>query len=429
MFVDLKGKSCLVVGGGAVAERKAKVLLSFGAEVTVVATEIKGSFQGCKTVKKGFEEGDTEGVFIAVAATNDSNLNERIAGLCKKKGIHINRADDGKEGSFVFGAAIKRDSLVIAVNSGESCPLRSKRIKENLEAIMDKNVIKIGTRKSRLAKIQTNIVTELLKKADNNIICDIIEFSTSGDKNLDKSLTEFGGKGAFTGELEKALSEGKIDIAVHSAKDLPVEIGEGLEISATPERERANDVIVTLKGRVLDESSLLGTSSLRRSLQVPCKTADIRGNVETRLKKMEKGQFDGVILAYAGLKRLGLEALDKYGYKIMDTEDFVPAPCQGIIAVKGRKDSRFRELLKKINDEDTYYSFLAERGVVTRLGMGCHFPIGVYSEIDSEGVLTLRGTYLGKNKKSVVISDRKEKAEEAAAKMAEELKKLTEGEI
>ncbi|MCD8159155.1 MAG: hydroxymethylbilane synthase [Clostridiales bacterium] len=427
MFIDINDKTCVVIGGGNVAKRKAETLISFGARVKVVAAEIKCSFEGCEVIQKKFDGNDIENAFIVIAATNDRYVNREIGGLCRSRGIFVNIADSAKESSFIFGASIKRDNLVISVNSGENNPKRSKRLKEEISEFMDKNVIRIGTRKSRLAKIQTEIAVGLIKAVDKNIICDIAEFSTEGDENQTKGLDEFGGKGAFTGSLERALLEDKIDIAVHSGKDLPVVLGEGLEIIATPKREKANDVIVTLKGRILDENSVLGTSSERRSRQIKCKAKGIRGNVETRLKKIESGEYDGVVLAYAGLKRLGLMENEKYDFKIQDTDKFIPAPCQGIIAVEGKKNGIFNELLRKINDKDTFYSFLAERGVVTRLGMGCHFPIGVYSEINAD-TLILKGAYFGEKTEKVTVIERKENAEKAAALMADKLKALARGE-
>ncbi len=427
MFVDIENKKCVVIGGGNVAKRKAETLLKFGANVTVIAPEIKCEFKGCNVIKRKFNKNDVDGAFMVVAAANDRNANKEAAEICRSRGIYVNAADSSDESSFIFGALIKKDNMVIAVNSGENNPAKSKRVKEDIMELLDKRLIRIGTRKSGLAKIQTDIVAKLINKADSSIRCEIVEISTAGDENRDKSLSEFGGKGAFTGELERAVIDGKIDIAVHSGKDLPVELAEGLEIIAVPKRERANDVIVSMNGRKLNDNSVLGTGSVRRSRQVDYKTRDIRGNVETRLNKMENGEYDGVVLAYAGLKRLGLIDSEKYDFKIMDINEICPAPCQGIIAVEGRKDGKFNDIIRKINDEDTYLSFLAERRVVTELGMGCHFPIGVYTEIN-DGVMCMKGTYCGANKKkSIVLKDKKENGGDMAVKMAYEIKRSGRG--
>lgn len=416
MFVSLENKKCVIIGGGKVAARKAETLVKFGADVTVIAPEIKFDFKGCKLIKRGFRESDIEGSFIVVAATDKRDVNEKIAQICNKKNINVNVADKGSDGSFIFGATIKNNNLVIGINSGENNPALSKNIKENISEYMNNKIIRIGTRKSKLALIQTNIVAESIKKADSSVICEIVEITTEGDKNLEKKLTEFGGKGAFTGELEKALIEGKIDIAVHSGKDLPIEEGEGLEIYAVPKRENPADVIVTMKGKRLNENSVLGTGSVRRQLQLKYKTKSIRGNVETRLLKMEKGEYDGVVLAYAGLKRLGLLNEEKYDYKIMDTDEMYPAPCQGIIAVECRKDSKFKYILDRINHEDTYICFCAERCFVTELGLGCQMPVGAYAEVKNDEVC-IKGVYIGNEKKYFECKMKKEDPESISKKL------------
>lgn len=420
MFVDLKNKKCIVVGGGAVAKRKADTLISFGAKVTVVADEILYDFKSCNVVNKKFEAADiTKDYFMAVAATDNRTVNKNISDICRGIGINVNVADSSSESDFIFGAVYKKDNMVIAVNSGENNPSKSKRVKNDIMNFV--NTIKIGTRKSRLAKIQANIVAELIKKIDGSINCEIVELSASADKNLDKSLRDFGGKGAFTDEFERAIVEGKIDIAVHSGKDLPVELFENLEIIATPKREMANDVLVTLKNKALNEKSIIGTGSIRRRLQLDYNVKDIRGNVDTRLAKLERGEYDGVVLAAAGLKRLGFDSLEKYDYKIFGINEFYPAPCQGIIAVECHKNSRFRELLKKISDDNTYICFMAERQLLTELGTGCQFPLGAYSFIEGDNIV-LQAVCFGKNKKYFKGSDKKENAVKLAKKGSDILK-------
>lgn len=423
MFVSLENKKCIIIGGGKVAKRKADTLLRYGADVTVIAPCLKYDFEGCSIIKRKVNDEDIKNCFMVIAATDSSEVNERAAMLCGERGIHINRADSGEGSSFIFGASFKRGNMTVAVNSGENAPAKSKEVKNKIMNYIDNNTIRIGTRKSRLAKIQTDIVVNAIKNADSSIICEVVELSTEGDDNPHKNLRDFGGKGAFTGTFEKALYEGKIDIAVHSGKDLPIELGEGLEIIATPKREMANDVLVTMKGRKLDENSIIGTGSERRKLQTKYKTKNIRGNVETRLLKMEKGEYDGIILAYAGLKRLGLDNVYKYDYKIYETNEMYPAPCQGIIAVEGRKDCKFRNIIENINDEDTYISFLAERGIITEAGMGCNFPVGIYSFVEGNKI-HLKVMYLGEKRKYFEKVTEKENAEKAAKELALEIKRF-----
>lgn len=394
MYVSLENKNCLIVGGGKVAKRKADTLLSFGGKVTVLAPEFKEDFSRCRQVKKTFEKQDIGDYFLVVAATDNRKVNKEVAKVCQEKNIAVNVADSGEESSFLFGAIHKREHMVASVNSGENKPSWSKKVKEGIKDYLEENILRIGTRTSPLAMAQTRLVIEEIEKVNPRILCEIVEISTKGDKDRKKSLTRFGGKGAFTGELEKALQDGRIDIAVHSGKDLPVELGEGLDILAVPKREEANDVLVTKKGYRLHSASAIGTGSVRRARQISYSTKDIRGNVETRLRKMEEEQYDGVILALAGLKRLGMDKLEKYSYQVLDLRESYPAPCQGIIAIEGRRDSKFLSLLEKINHRETWYSYQAERAVVTKLGLGCHFPIGVYSYLEKEEFY-LEVKYLG----------------------------------
>lgn len=379
MYVSLENKNCLVVGGGRIAKRKADTLRSFGGKVTVLATKFKEDFKDCTVIEKSFHREDIKDFYIVVAATNNRQVNEEISRICKEKGIAVNVADSSEDSSFLFGAIEKRGNMVVSVNSGENQPAWSKSVKESIGEYLDEHILRIGTRKSPLALAQTKIVIETIKKANPKILCQVVEISTKGDKNHKKSLKDFGGKGAFTSELERALLEDRIDLAVHSGKDLPIGLGEGLDILAVPRREEANDVLVTQKGYKLHKESVIGTGSVRRARQIPYQTKDIRGNVETRLRKMEQGEYDGVVLALAGLKRLGMENMEKYAYHILSLQESYPAPCQGIIAIEGKKNSRFLPLLEAINHKETWYSYRAERAVVTRLGLGCHFPIGVYS--------------------------------------------------
>ena len=245
--------------------------------------------------------------------------------------------------------------------------------------------IKIGTRKSKLALIQTNIIKNLIEKNTNHK-CEIVEMSTLGDDRRDLKLTDFGGQGAFVDTIEKALLDKSIDIAVHSAKDLPVQLEQGLEIGAVAKRANPQDVLIMAQGKTISSDSVIGTGSIRRQLQIKakygCKCKDIRGNVPTRLKKLDDGEYDGIILARAGLDRLDMIDIDKYNYEFFETLDFVPAPCQGIIAVENRADDEYiRDVLKAINHMETYVCFVAERAFLKAMDSGCQTPLGAISEI------------------------------------------------
>lgn len=257
---------------------------------------------------------------------------------------------------------------------------------------MDK-IIRIGTRKSKLALMQTNIVVNAIKKKHPEISCEIVEMSTKGDEILDKSLLSFGGKGAFVSEFEKAIQNGEIDLAVHSAKDMPMDLLPGLVIASVTKREDPRDVLVTANKRGLNDfqskaEKIIGTTSLRRKMQIKnlienVNTKDLRGNVQRRLEKLISGEYDGIILAAAGLKRLGLLEDERINLKYLPVDDFVPAGGQGIIAVEGRANDDFSFLIDSIHDEVSMYSLEVERYVMKKLNAGCNEPIGAFSFINN----------------------------------------------
>ncbi len=251
--------------------------------------------------------------------------------------------------------------------------------------------IRIGTRKSRLALAQTDIVIDLLKKAYPDIQTEIVHISTKGDKILDKPLESIGGKGVFVSEIEKSLLENKTDIAVHSAKDLPLNIADGLEISGVLKRGDYRDCIVLRKGENISNSPdfIIGTSSKRRILNMQKKYPDvafknIRGNVDTRLEKLKSGEYDALILAVAGLERLGFYENNSYDIKPFDYNEFLPSACQGIIAIESRRD--FSEIIKNISDDKTFMQFETERYVLELLNADCTTAVGAYSEINGNKI-------------------------------------------
>jgi hydroxymethylbilane synthase len=259
-----------------------------------------------------------------------------------------------------------------------------------------------GTRPSALAQTQTRQIIEQLQVAWTQIRCDMITITTTGDRNLSQSLPEIGGKGVFTEQLEEALRTGRIDFAVHSLKDLPIIEENGLVNAAISAREYARDVLVSGKGWTLTslpQGARIGTSSLRRSAQLKAARPDlqilpIRGNVDTRIRKAalaEQGDYDAVVLAAAGLRRLGLQShITEY----LPLGIMLPAPGQGALAVQCRADdATVRTLLEKIDDPPTRAAVTAERCFLNALGGGCSAPIAAYAQLLDErpGWLTLDG--------------------------------------
>lgn len=265
-----------------------------------------------------------------------------------------------------------------------------------------KNVIKIGTRKSKLALIQTDIVKDKIKKAFPQIEVEIVKIDTKGDQILDKSLTSFGGKGVFTAELEAELLSGAVDIAVHSAKDMPMDFPEGLGIGAVLDRADVRDTFVTTTGKKLEElepGSVVGTSSLRRELLIKeinpyVKIKLLRGNVQTRLSKLRDGQYDGIILAAAGIERLGYEKEEGIHYQYLDPDVFLPAAGQGILAVESRtEDAEMAEILAAIHSEKAECLLMAERAFLKTIGGSCNAPAAALCR-EENGELSMRAMYV-----------------------------------
>lgn len=249
--------------------------------------------------------------------------------------------------------------------------------------------IRLGTRKSRLAMAQTELAAKALCIAEPGLTVEIVPLTTKGDRILDRPLLGVGGKGAFITEFEDAIQKGEIDAAVHSAKDIPTELGEGLCIASVLQREDPRDVLITVKDRPLsDKSRVIGTGSLRRRVQimeqknVECRL--LRGNIDTRLEKLYSGEYDGIILAAAGLKRLGLTKDERFTFDYLAENSFTPACGQGIIVIEAKENSPFSSLLEKINDPAAAICLRAEREVLRLMGAGCNEAIGVYSVLKGD---------------------------------------------
>ena len=245
---------------------------------------------------------------------------------------------------------------------------------------MSKQLVKIGTRASKLALWQAYHVADLLQKA--GLSTEIVPIDTKGDQVLDVSISKIGSKGVFTQELEDQLLDGRISIAVHSAKDMPSKLGDGLELIAFSAREQAQDVLLsTNKGVSLRDANLVvGTSSTRRIATLKhffpqVKTVEVRGNLQTRIRKMEEGHCDALLLAYAGVYRMGYESLL---VEHLDLNQFIPAVGQGSIALEASTnlDPSLREaIVRACNDRQTENCLLAERAFLRVLEGGCSIPV------------------------------------------------------
>jgi len=255
--------------------------------------------------------------------------------------------------------------------------------------------LRIATRKSALALWQANHVAELLQKSHPGIEIELVKIVTEGDRILDRPLAEIGGKGLFLKELERAMLDGEADLAVHSMKDVPASMAGGLVLDAVLPRANPYDALVSRDGRLLAElpaGSRIGTSSLRRKSQLlalrpDLDVADLRGNVDTRLRKLDEGQYDAIILACAGLQRLGL------GERITETlqpPDWLPASTQGIIGLQCRHDdATTRSLIKPLADAETMVIASAERAVARVLEATCQVPLAVHAVLEG-GKVNLR---------------------------------------
>lgn len=265
----------------------------------------------------------------------------------------------------------------------------------NLAASNPMTLVRLGTRTSRLALWQTNHVVAQLQSHWPELQCQLIHHETQGDKRLDRPLPEIGGKGLFTAELEEALRQREIDLAVHSLKDLPVEVPQDLQIGAILSREDTRDVLVARENwtlATLPQGAIVGTSSLRRQAQLLAVRPDltvrsIRGNVDTRLRKVMSGEYHAAVMAGAGLSRLGLTAQIT---EWLEPETMLCAPGQGALAVQCRaNDEAVLTLLSAIHDAGAEATTIAERHLLYSLGGGCSAPIGAWATIDQE-VITLQ---------------------------------------
>lgn len=490
LFIQLEGKRCVLAGGGPVAARKGKALLSFGAALTIVAPayseEVKAlAEQGGARVRlkqKTVEPADLDGADLVIAATDEEAVNRWICERCRKLHIPVNDAGNPENGNVLFPGLVEAGDVTIGISTGGNSPAAAAFLRKELEGWMPRGLeetvrllgqlrgeirmqtaesersdgqkqragnwdalfaycmeregrvsldelracwtaqdgkrreeqrreepgmerqekMRIGTRGSRLALAQEQQTEEALRKAFPELETACVIRKTRGDRILDRPFADIGDKGLFAAEFETALQEREIDAAVHSAKDLPMQLAEGLCIAAVLPRADVRDVLVLRKdGRTPQDSAsfVLGTGSRRRASQaerlwpgVLCRS--IRGNVETRLQKLETGEYDGILLAKAGLDRLhiGEETHPQFRFLVLDPEEFLPAACQGIIAVETREGGEEERLLGQISDAKTHLAFWVERQVLDLLGADCSEPAGAWCR-EEGGALVLDVMY------------------------------------
>ena len=294
---------------------------------------------------------------------------------------------------------------------------------------MTNKTIKIGTRGSKLALWQANWVKSALNAGNTSIAVELVPIKTRGDKILDVPLAKVGGKGLFVKEIEDALLNGRIDLAVHSMKDMPSEIPDGLCVGAIPVREIPQDVLISKKGLLLHDlmpGARIGTSSLRRSAQLLHARPDLvilplRGNLDTRLKKLETENLDAIILAAAGVKRLGLEnRITEY----LDENVMLPAVGQGALCIEIRQnDPEIEPIIAALNHQESWTVVMGERAFLNRLEGGCQVPIAAHGKIE-KSTFTLCGLVAAVDGTTVIketLSGPEDSSESIGVKLADRL--------
>lgn len=464
-MMDISGKTVIIAGGGHSALWKVRAFQGFGADVLVIAPEISEEieqFKGIRLIRREVQEKDLEHADILVAATDDRELNRKLAELARSHGILANAVDDKEMCDFIFPAIVRRENYTVAISTDGKSPLLAREIKKAIsrsipdaydkavgelgavrqevksraesqserqkifaqlaEKYIGSQKLRIGTRGSELAMIQTEMVMDALQSI--GIESEAVVIKTMGDKVQNKPLWKFGGKAVFVTDFEDAILKGKIDLAVHSAKDMPAACPAGTAVLACLKREDVRDVLVYRKGTKEADIKVAGTSSLRRKVQLKRLYPDlqcevIRGNVPTRLHKLRTGEYDAVILAAAGIHRLQLDQEPDLVYRYLDPENFIPAAGQAIIAVEGPAEGDLAGLIRGINDRKTFIELSAERRFMKDINAGCHEAVGALAQYQDDGSLKMKvmKDYSGK----LFVHSIYAQAEQAADILAEKI--------
>lgn len=279
--------------------------------------------------------------------------------------------------------------------------------------------VRIGSRDSKLAIRQAQIVMEMLHQAEPELTLELVTMKTTGDRILDQRLDQAGGKGLFVKELDQALRDGRIDLSVHSLKDMPMELPEDLPLFACTSREDPRDILICAPGtdeNQLKQGGIIGTASPRRIVQLrrlypACRFRTIRGNVGTRLRKLEEEDYDATVLAAAGLSRLSLQSIiDRY----FTLQEMIPAAGQGIIAVQGRLGDPIEALVRGIDNPESRIAACCERAFVQALGGSCASPVAAYAAI-RKNKLHLTGLYAESEESEARIGEIEGPAAEASS--------------
>jgi len=437
--LNVHGRLAIVAGGGEVALKKAIALHGAGARLRIVAPEIETGLRELAAQhdidlrERSYQTGDLDGAFLAIAATSDDSVNAAICADAKRERILVCDASKGERGDFTMSATVQIGDLTFAVDTGGAAPAFAKRLAGELRthfddsyaaavktlehmrtyvkselpaedrpetlralaqlpidqlATMSVEAVTCATRGSALAMIQSRTVAAQL--ARRGIATTFLNVTTTGDRIRDRSIAEIGSENLFVKELEVALRDGRARYAVHSCKDLPSTLPGDMRIAAISPREDPRDVFCS--ERYEDLASLppgarVGTSSIRRRAQLAALRADLqytdlRGNVDTRLRKLRDGEYDAIVLAAAGLHRLRARAAYMRPFKV---EEMVPAVGQGALAVEVRADETLgREIREAINDEQAELAVLCERAALRELRGGCQAPIGIHARFTGD---------------------------------------------
>ncbi len=434
-MVDISGKQILIVGGGRSALQKIRAFRGFGAHITVVTPDPLSAILDMEDIKlhrRPYTVQDLENADLIIAAAGDRDVNREIAAEARRLQKPVNAVDDREFCDFIFPAIVRRDHYTVAISTDGRSPLLAREIKKEIsrslpdyfdtaveelgtarEAVLrdtpsqrerqeifsamasrylGKRKLRIGTRGSELAIIQTEMVIDALSSI--GVEAEVVVIRSRGDRMKNRPFQDFGGKSVFVTDFEDAILRGKIDIAVHSAKDMPAACPDGLAILACLPRGDVRDVLVTGKDTVLEDLRSIGTGSLRRKVQIQkmlpeVECLPVRGNVPTRLHKLRSGEYDGVILAAAGLRRLQLDSEPDLKYHYLDPADCIPAAGQAVIAVEGTDTGEIAELLKEINDLPTWRALEAERRFMRNIQAGCHEAVGAWLEDLPDGRLRM----------------------------------------
>ncbi len=421
LFFELQGRRVLVVGAGAVGARRIAALEEFGADLTVVSCEVRPEIrklaaEGRIRLFKGRYEDwrerlDREEPFFLVLAASGNQADALAGEDAKRRGSFFNLANDRLRSDFYFPGIARFGALTAGIVGDGADHALTRRAAGELRRFLRAAGaptgaaagselpdtasfrIRVASRESALAIAQSRLAMQALQALCPQAKLELIPMKTKGDRIQDRPLDEIGGRGLFVGELDRALREERCDLTVHSLKDMPLHTPEELPVLACLPREDCRDVLVLRRDlAALPASPVIGTSSRRRQIQGKRLFPDavwkpVRGNILTRLKKLDDGEYDALILAAAGLKRLGLS--DRIS-RFLEITEMIPAAGQGILAVQGRRDGW--DFVRDIDDAASRAMAEAEQSFVRALGGGCSLPTAAVSVI-RDGILELTGFY------------------------------------